>query len=208
MCTNECAEDCIRYLEMQSLLEQSNIPRNKWKPVSLVPDDCDYDAFCSLADIKTTMPNLVSNGENIYIYSDKTGNGKTSWSIKLMLKYFDEIWAGNGFRCRGIFIHVPTFLTQLKNFDIKDDKLEKIKEKLADVDLVVWDDIASTNLSNYDHSQLLTYIDQRVLNGKSNIFTGNLDDRGMNKSLGSRLSSRVWNSSTRIRLNGSDKRGD
>lgn len=206
VCTNTCNDSCIRYLEMNSLLEKSYIPECKWQPTSLSPDDCDYSAFCDLADIKDEIDGFVLAGKNLYIYSDKTGNGKTSWAIKLMLKYFDTVWAGNGFRCRGVFVHVPTLLTRLKNFEITDQSLEDLKLELPDVDLVIWDDVASTSLSNYDHSQLITYIDQRVLNEKSNIFTGNLSKDGMEKSLGARLASRVWNASKRVELKGRDKR--
>lgn len=203
---NECSNTCIRFIEMRSLMEKSNIPQNRWFPDTLTPDDCDYDAFCDLADIKTDILQFVQSGKNLYLYSDRTGNGKTSWSIKLMLKYFDEVWAGNGFRCRGIFVHTPTLLTKLKDFENKDSTFEQIKTLIPDVDLVIWDDIASTSLSNYDHSQLITLIDQRILNRKSNIFTGNLKQAGIEKSLGARLASRVWNASTRIELKGRDKR--
>ena len=204
--SDTCSESCIRYLEMLSLLEKSNIPENRWVPSSLSPDDCDYDAFCDLAAIKVDIAKFVADGENLYLFSEKTGNGKTSWAIKLMLRYFDTVWAGNGFRCRGLFVHVPTLLVKLKNFDNPDLVVEQWKTLLPTVDLVVWDDIASTNLSNYDHSQLLTYIDQRTLNKKSNIYTGNLRLSGIEKSLGVRLASRVWNASSRIELKGGDKR--
>ena len=203
---NNCRTGCIRYLEMLHLCEQSNIPENRWYPITLSPDKCDYDAFCDLADIKDDIGNFVKRGSNLYLYSTKTGNGKTTWAIKLMLKYFNDVWPGNGFKCRGLFIHVPTLITRLKNFSSLDDELGRIKSELPNVDLVIWDDIASTELSSYDHSQLLTYIDQRILAEKSNIFTGNLGNPEITKALGIRLASRVWNSSTRIELKGSDKR--
>ena len=41
-------------------------------------------------------------------------------------------------------------------------------------DLVIWDDIAATKLGDFDQANLLTYIDQRKLQGLSKIFTGNL----------------------------------
>ena len=204
--SNNCRAGCVRYLEMLHLLEQSNIPESRWYPVVMSPDACDYVAFCDLADIKDEMLNFVYRGSNLYLYSTKTGNGKTTWAIKLMLKYFNDVWPGNGFKCRGLFIHVPTLLTRLKNFNALDDELERIKAELPNADLVIWDDIASTELSSYDHSQLLTYIDQRILAEKSNIFTGNLGSPEIVKALGTRLASRVWNSSTRIELKGSDKR--
>lgn len=206
VCSQACTDGCIRYLEMLSLLEKSGLPENKWYPVSLYPENCDYQTFKRLADIKHDVSKFVQSGKNLYLYSDKTGNGKTSWAIKIMLRYFHEIWGGNGFRCRGLFIHVPTFLTKLKNFNIKDNSFEQIKENLPDVDLVIWDDIASTELSSYDNSQLLTYIDTRILSAKSNIFTGNVGNPEITKVLGLRLASRVWNNSELIELKGRDMR--
>lgn len=206
VCSNECSDGCIRYLEMSGLLEKSGLPYSRWFPASLSPDDCDYDAFCTLADIKDDMQSFVKNGHNLYIYSSETGNGKTTWAIKLMLKYFNDIWAGNGFRCRGLFIHVPTFLTKLKNFNMVDDEFERMRKELPNADLVIWDDIASTDLSSFDHSQLLTYIDCRTLSQKSNIFTGNLSNPAITKALGIRLASRVWNNSEKVKLEGQDKR--
>ena len=191
---------------MQNLLNESQIPESKQKFISLIPDDCDYNAFCELADIKSDIVNFVEHGENLYIVSRNTGNGKTTWSIKLMLKYFDSIWAGNGFNIRGLFIHVPTFLLKCKNFNVKDQEFEDLKSNLLKVDLVIWDDIGSTGLSNYDLTQLLMYIDQRLLSSKSNIFTGNLLATDLDKALGSRLASRVYNTSTVIQFNGKDKR--
>lgn len=206
VCNNECSESCVRYLEMSYLLDNSNIPKHMQRLISLIPDDCDYESFCQLAEIKSNMSDFVSKGSNLYILSKNTGNGKTTWSIKLMLKYFDEIWAGNGFNPRGVFIHIPTFLLKCKDFNNKDEQFELLKSYLMTVDLVVWDDIGSNALSNYDLSQLLMYVDQRILSGKSNIFTGNLNERELENSLGSRLASRIYHTSTVIEFYGKDKR--
>lgn len=207
-CTNtECNEDCIRYLEMKYLMDNSNIPVSRQFPTSLYPDKCDYDKFVELSSIKDNIVEFVESGNNLYIGSKYTGNGKTSWAIKLMLRYFNEIWAGNGFRVRGIFLHIPTFLTKLKQFNTKDEEFEELQKNIDKADLVIWDDIASTGLSQYDHAQLLTYIDQRILNCKSNIFTGNVDNlQEIQNLLGNRLASRVYNSSKVIIFNGKDRR--
>ena len=209
VCQNKCIDSCIRYMEMDYLLYHSQIPKKQQFPISLVPENKDYDNFVYLADIKDDVVNFVNNGENLYITSNYTGNGKTSWAIKMILKYFDSVWSGNGFRVRGVFIHVPTFLNKLKS-DIKNPDLEfeSLVSCLVDVYLVIWDDIASTGLSQYDHSQLLTYIDQRVLSGKSNIFTGNIPDKeSLEKSVGARLTSRILSGEV-VELKGRDRRLD
>ena len=207
VCRNTCSDSCIRYMEMDYLLYHSQIPKKQQFPISLIPEDKDYSNFVFLADIKDDIVDFVNNGENLYITSQYTGNGKTTWAIKMMLKFFDTVWSGNGFRVRGVFIHVPTFLNKLK-LDIKnpDIDFENLVDCLTNVDLVVWDDIASTGLSQYDHSQLLTYIDQRVLSGKSNIFTGNIPTKeNLEKAVGRRLTSRIFSGEV-VELKGRDRR--
>lgn len=153
---------CVRYLEMDYLVTSSGIPKHRQIPVQLVPEEQDYNQFCELADWKDNVVKNISMGKNLYIGSKHTGNGKTSWAIKILLKYFDSVWAGNGFVQRGAFIYVPTFLAKLKDFDNVDKEFNELKSVLSDLDVVVWDDIGSNNLSNYDLSQMCNYIDQRV----------------------------------------------
>ena len=205
VCTAECSLACVRFTEMQHLMQSSGLPKNRQMPETLTPSDEDYDAFCLLADIKDDIKTFVEQGENLFICSLNTGNGKTSWAIKLMLKYFDSIWAGNGLRTRALFVHVPTLLLQLKNFENPLDA--DYKRSLTDADLVIWDDVCATTVSNYDYANLLMYLDNRLLNNKANIFTSNLITKGqLEKVLGARLASRIWETSTIVELKGKDRR--
>lgn len=199
----DCYNSCIRYMEMQNLVESSQIPKNKQYPDTLEAG-VDYDSFVELANIKSNIKQVVEDGENLYLHSKTTGNGKTSWSIKIMLKYFDEIWAGNGFRTRALFVHTPTLLIKLKDFN--NPLPQEYIDNLMNCDLVVWDDIGASGLSNYDLTQLLLFIDNRINNGLSNIYTGNLDKVGLEVVIGQRLASRVWNSTYNIELVGRDRR--
>ena len=207
VCEYQKCSGCIRFTEMNYLMQNSGIPTAKQKPIALrAITDNDKIAFKKLFDIKDNILQFVEGGNNLYITSKYTGNGKTSWSLKLLMKYFDSVWAGNGLRIRGMFVHVPSLLLQLKDFN--NPVSNQFKNTLEECDLVIWDDIASTELSNYDHSQLLTYLDSRLMNEKSNIFTGNIIDKNqMNKLLGERLASRIFNSSRIIMLDGKDMRG-
>ena len=195
---SECS-NCIKFLEMQYLMETSNLPKAKQKPQPLYAPPCDEFAFAQLSEIKSNIVEFVESGKSIYIASEMSGNGKTSWAIKLLLKYFDEIWAGNGFNVRGIFVSVPAFLLKCKDFKATDSEFEKLKKQLPEVDLVVWDDIASTNISAYDYSQMLMYIDTRLLNGKSNIFTGNFPTKeNLSDKIGVKLASRIFGANTEV----------
>lgn len=205
--TNKCNYNCIRYMEMHYLINTSNIPNGNQFKNKLIPNKIDLDSFKKLDGIKKDIVDFVNTGKSLYIYSQNFGNGKTTWSIKLMQNYFNKIWIGNGFKQRGLFIHVPTFLTKFKEvINKKDEEFEEMKKQLLEVDLVIWDDIATGKLTEFDHTNLLTYIDQRKLNGKSNIYTGNLDSDELIYSIGNRLKSRIWNDSIVIELKGNDRR--
>lgn len=185
-------------------MDNSGIPKNRQIPKSLVAD-IDLEPYSKLADIKSDIVNFVSDGENLFICSKYTGNGKTSWALKLLLKYFDEIWAGNGFRVRGVFVNVPTLLLQLKNFS--HPLSEEYKHNLMEADLVVWDEIASTSISTYDYGNLLMFLDYRFSSGKSNIFTSNATTpEDVEKSVGAKLTSRIWNCSEIVEFRGKDRR--
>lgn len=194
-----CEKHCIRYIEMKYLMEHSNLPKVKQQPIDLYPQDCDRKAFTRLREIKDTIVDFVSSGSSLYLCSRTTGNGKTSWAIKLMHKYFDQIWAGNGLRTRALFIHVPTFLMKCKDFKNNDVEFEELKRMINIVDLVIWDEIDTRDLSNYDYSQLLVSINVRNLNNLANIYTGGVVTRDeMNRVLGAKITSRIWTSGTEI----------
>ena len=202
-----CSNTCLRYSEMLSLVQQSNIPPSKWIPLKLRPGK-DRLAFIRLQEIKDDIENWTKKGGNLYIYSDTFGNGKTSWAIKLMLAYFNKVWAGNGFRRRGIFVSVPEFIDRNREIiNNRDEEFVKIREDLLKCDLVIWDDISSIKLTDFNHAILFNYIDARMLANKANIFTGNVDYEGMMKNLGGRLASRIWNGSEIVQFVDQDKRG-
>lgn len=200
---NPC-DSCIRYSEMKFLMDSSGLPKAKQRPITLIPEECDYQAFLNLKDFKDAIVENVSRGTNLFI-GGPTGNGKTSWAIKILLKYFDEIWPGNGFRTAGMFVHVPTLLLQAKDF--KNPLSDEYKYNLIHSDIVVWDEVGGVGMSNYDYSQLLMYLDNRVFNERANIYTGNLvNEQECIKYLGEKLTSRVWRNSKVEILTGRDRR--
>lgn len=193
---------------MLSLCKQSGLSESNWKPKQLFANNCDIPAFKRLTAIKNDIENFVKEGGNIYLYSSFSGNGKTSWAIKLLLSYFNKVWHKKAFECAGVFVNTTAFIFQNKqNINNPTKEFEELKYNILNSDLVIWDDIASARLSEYDYQLILTFIDYRKLNGKSNIYTGNCNERGCIEFLGQRLSSRIWNDSIRVEFYEPDKRG-
>ena len=107
-----------------------------------------------------------------------------------------------------MFISVPRFLLELKsNISQKSEYIEEIEKSILDCDLVVWDDIGNKVGTEFEVSHLLSILDTRLNNNKSNIYTSNLNQEDLHSFLGDRLYSRVYNYSTCIEFVGRDKRG-
>lgn len=206
--TEHCNSVCERYILTSFLLHHSHIPIKQRVRKKLQVPECDRKAYNYLQQVRLDIKQFVQDGENLYIYSPNSYNGKTSWAISLMLKYFDQVWQGNGFRIRGVFVSVPMFLMKCKNVMSNPDiYFEQYKETLRTADLVIWDGIACENLSAYDNSVLYAYISERMLNGKSNIFTGTQNEPQMRTALGNNLTSRIWGNSNIVKFNAEDWRG-
>ena len=198
-----CYKTCHRYLEMHYLISNCGMKNASKYIKPIIPENCDIDAYTSLQEIKDNIVPFVEQGRDLYIASKNFGNGKTTWALKLMYKYFDEIWCGNGFTVRGYFIHVPTFLNKLRTFSYRQtEEYHLLDNVLTNCDLVIWDDISAMELNPNEQNNLLIYIDQRNLKDKSNIYTGNLLNGDLEKAVGSKLSNRIWENSTIVELRG------
>lgn len=204
-CEDDCNR-CLRFFYIKTLMKNANVPVKQQNPISLDSGAKDYESFVFLNDIKTDINNFINNGENLYICSHNTGNGKTSWALKLMFKYFSNIWdICDITEPQAIFIYVPEFVLALKDFNNPLPK--KYLNDIKTIPLVIWDDIGTADISNYDYTQLLTYINARQQAGLSNIYTSNLitlDE--LSSKIGDKLASRVYNTSEIVELKGKDMR--
>ena len=101
--------------------------------------------------------------------------------------------------------HVPSFLIQLKNFD--NPLSDEYKDNLLNADLVIWDDIAASKLSEFEYNNLLMFLDNRIFSKKSNIFTSNVVTKNtLEQQVGGRLASRIYGTSEILTLTANDYR--
>ena len=208
ICTEQCSENCIRYKLMYSLFKQSQLPEALWQYKVLECKDKDYQSFKKLQAKSDTILNFIEAGNNLYIYSENCGNGKTTWAIRLMYSYFDKIWHKSCFDCKALFVSVPKFLYNCKRSISQDVKgFEDLCNLISEVDLVIWDDIGEMKASDYEHQILFQYIDDRINSKKSNIYTSNKNKEQLEDVLGVRLVSRIYNCSECIEFLEEDKRG-
>lgn len=209
-CDRQCPSGlCIKHYKLNYLYELANVaPYMRVNRELRHEIGIDEEEFAALAQMKADIVNFVNSGRQLYLHSSQAGNGKTSWSLKLLQAYFEKIWEGSALKCRALFINVPMFLIELKNnISEKSEYIENIMNNVKRCDLVIWDDIGTKSATSFEHEHLLSMIDARINNGKANIFTSNLNDEEMHQILGDRLASRICNLDINICFRGGDKRG-
>lgn len=200
---------CLILYKLNYLYDQAGISLKQRKNVILRTDadGTDLEEFKKLKSIQDDILNFVEEGNQLYIHSNICGNGKTLWALRLVQVFFRKIWLKTDLKCRALFINVPNLLISLKeNISSKSDYIKHIKENIYDADIVIWDDIGTKNITNFEQENLFSMIDQRINLGKCNIFTSNLDDTELHEALGDRLASRICNLSYNIEFHGGDKR--
>ena len=111
-------------------------------------------------------------GDNLVIASDDS-NGKTSWAIKIMQNYFKQIEGSAGLEPRGLYVDCAMFTRKYKEaMELASSKKEvtPLQIHIPKVDLVIWDNLYSRAYTEFDINLLSSYIDERLNNGKANIF--------------------------------------
>ena len=134
--------NCIKLVKLDYLFNEANVDYNMRKniPLFLTSED-DRKVFEYLSQVQKNINQYVSNGDNLYIYSENVGNGKSAWALKLLQAYIYSIWPSSKLECRALWIHVPQFLLALKdNISEKSEYIAHIKKNILDCDLVVFDE--------------------------------------------------------------------
>lgn len=204
---DNCKKTCHRYLEMNCLITNCGM-KNAYKYLKdLSPQKKEFEAYKQLKEIKDNIVDFVAQGKNLYISSDNIQTGKTTWALKMLYRYFDIIWSGNGFRRRGYFLHIPEFLENMRNFEYKDTaEFKTIDSALKNVDVVIWDDITANVLNPTEQSILYLYLSKRLMNDKSNIFTGIYrKEKPLEEIVGDKIANRIQTNCQQINLTGTSR---
>lgn len=192
-------------------LKNALIPLRYKKEIPLRPSKSDEDTFKELNEIKKNIKEFVDSGGNLLICSNNVGNGKTTWSIKLLKAYIDAV-SNVSFKNNtpALFINVNSFLNE-KKLAISDpalaEKINQIEKSILSAKLVIFDDIADKSLSEYDMNSMYYWLDYRTANLKSCIFTTNQLPEQLKKSLNGKVYSRIVNYSIIKYITDGDHRG-
>lgn len=206
-CDEDC-DRCVTYTELKWQMDNSGLYPAQQKPIEMFINDnnsADETAYEQLSYIRKHITEFVWENRNLYICGKNVGNGKTSWAIRMLHTYFHQCAKGNYENLLGMFVNTTDLLLKLKNFN--NPLSQRYLHNLETVDLVVFDDVAITGLSQYDYTQFFNIINKRMMAEKSNIFTSNITTlEELEEIFGPRLASRIYTASDIIELKGMDMR--
>lgn len=203
--TESCTYACKRFTQTDYLFQLSNLPKSCWGPQRLITDGLEPEVCETLETIVHDTEFFVKKGFNLYLWGE-TGCGKTSWAIKIMNNYFAMIAEKNDLTVRGLYVNTASFLRDSRLYmKYKSETYLDFLKKLQTCDVVIWDDIGQTDPTNYESQWLYSYINERILAKKSNIFTSNLSPEQLEK-LDKRLESRICKGSDCLHITGIDMR--
>lgn len=204
----ECSEDCTGYVLLRNLYNISKLPQRYRYNIPLIPSKNDLAAFEELNDFMKYIEDHVAQGDGLYIWSESTGNGKTTWAAKIMNHYFRKVAFNTDLENEGLYIHVPTFLEDLRAYYSNNDEDFALVLSMARwANLLIMDDIGAEKPSEWVSERLLQIINFREAEGKSTIFTSNISPDELGKKLGNRIKSRIIGNTKEIHLVSGDKRG-
>lgn len=206
-----CADTfCVKQFKLDKLYNNAliSLKQRQYVKFLLDKDESDLENFKYLTTIETNVENFVAQGGNLYIHSKNTGNGKTSWALRLVQTYFEKIWLKASIEdCRALFINVPRYLLELKdNISQRSSYVQHIKDNVLKADVVIWDEVGTKGLTTFEHENILNLINARIDLGKANIYTSNLNNDELRDVVGDRLYSRIVLMSDCVELYGLDKR--
>lgn len=196
---------CTRYNQMYLQTVKAGIPgmlpinHQLEKPKN--PDSLDYCVYTKLMSLD--LEKLVEDGKSIVIESSKSGNGKTTWAQRLLLKYLTKNLEKSDV---GYFLDLPQVFHEVKESISSGERLP-YDDIFKNVKLLVIDNVGHRAYSSYEKEWLLRVLSLRSLKGLSTIYTMTLSKQSsLTDMIGERLFSRIYNGSTHFVFFENDKR--
>lgn len=205
--TEKCHEHCDVYVILKAIYSQTYLPKKYQYEKAIKPQQEDLGAFRLLSKWREDIVEHVEDGDNLFLYSPTTGNGKTSWATKMANFYIRKTVFTGKIENLVLYINVTDFLEKLRaSYKGEVEGIDELKAKLRKAKIVIMDDLGAEKPSEWARERLYEVINHRDNEMLTTIYTSNLSIDKIEERLGSRIASRVRNS-TVVKLVGEDRRG-
>lgn len=207
---NRCSEFCHSKVMLEVFYSQSNIPaRYQFEPETLKVDEADMQTMiCIKKLISSSVSEWISRGNNLLLWGENKGNGKTTMACMIAGKYIREcVSIVNTLDPVVYFIKTAKFLEDIrKQFSTPTEDFPYKLKLVETVPLLIIDDIGAEKPSDWVRERLLTIIDERYSNNLSTIYTSNCSMRTISENLHDRIADRLRDSKM-LHFEGVSKRG-
>jgi len=211
----KCHHKCVLYSRIIKMYESSELPDKFWNFEQYVPEDVDRDAWKTLADIRRKIVDFIDAEQNIYLYSQQTGNGKTLWAGRL-LKTLIYLKAQNVFNTDYVrYVYIPDFIYHYEVWDkYSYEDTRKVAffdsvSSLSNSAFVVWDGFGNNpSISTRVETVVInSVISDRINKGFSNLFISDKTPQSLRSQENSKaFFTRILNSCIEIEFKGGDYR--
>lgn len=148
----------------------------------------------------------IHAGQSVFL-SGECGTGKTHLAVALMNWWYANRYTGRSLRGSALFLSAVEFFIALKNtFGDSGTSEDSVLSRYSSTPFLLIDDLGAEKISDWSRQQFFTLIDRRYRNKLQTIITSNLDLTQVCEMIDDRISSRILEMGTVLRLNGDDKR--
>lgn len=193
-------------------IREANIPPKFNYDDKLTPAEIDLEAFERLDKVRNGAYKFTKEGYNLLICSNNTGNGKTSWALKILYNYLIICSKRGEFKWKSpnaYFFNVPLYFLNRRRAINNEDYQRIVDEtdyNVSHAGLVVFDDISSKALRDFDKDAFHAMVEERQLDNKASIYTTNSEPSNLINILDEKTYDRIVNNSKVITLKGASNR--
>ena len=136
-------------------------------------------------------------GPGLYLHGP-VGTGKTHLACALL-----KGLAQRGVWC--LYRSLPDLLHELRR-SVREENESDLLDALADVPVLLLDDLGSERLTEYAAERLHQIVDDRYADRRTTLVTSNLSPAQLGRHVGQRMASRLMEMTTPLRIDGRDHR--
>lgn len=192
------------------VLKLANMPRafHKANLFTYKLDKYNQSTYDEIVQIVDNIGSFVSEGRNVFLYSKKTGTGKTHNACVLLNHYIYDCLKNETLDIEYPTVLFVSYVDLISKLRYERKNMAEEIETIKTVPLLLLDDVGAGTMSDYAREQTMIIVDYRYNNNLSTIVTTNISPKELEGKdlLGARTVSRLLHNCVGITVNGRDRR--
>lgn len=211
-CKQSGCESCPSFRKLQKLLKNARIPEAFWFLPTPLYQSSDISVARLFKTIASDCLKFIQSKQNIVIWSETSGCGKSYMACRLLINYIRDVWQQPDSDVCARYVDIPQCVSMydlFNKFSFESEDRSKFFQfigSLNDAKLVVWDGVGYNSNTSAEDAVINSIIDSRISQGKSNIFILKDSLQTYSAAAGAKRSQRLIRSSIVVQISGPDYR--